>query len=90
MRLTQIGLGRARAEQVTPVAKTGLHCGLRPVAARDYTGSEVTPVAKTGLHCGEDTLVFPKVLQAQVTPVAKTGLHCGIAAAMAAHVILEG
>ena len=38
---------------MTPVAKTGLHCGhlLRKHAAR--YARLVTPVAKTGLHCGE-------------------------------------
>ena len=37
---------------MTPVAKTGLHCGvISEVAAGQSV--EVTPVAKTGLHCGE-------------------------------------
>ena len=38
---------------VTPVAKTGLHCGLTPVAGWGLQLS-VTPVAKTGLHCGDN------------------------------------
>ena len=36
---------------VTPVAKTGLHCGELEAAGGDL-GDGVTPVAKTGLHCG--------------------------------------
>ena len=36
---------------VTPVAKTGLHCG-ETLATTTWWLHRVTPVAKTGLHCG--------------------------------------
>src|SRR5690606_24303973 len=60
---------------VTPVAKTGLHCG-RACEASPPPSERVTPVAKTGLHCGA---ARPSRLgrPCRVTPVAKTGLHCG-------------
>ena len=38
---------------MTPVAKTGLHCGATSVL-HPRPQPRVTPVAKTGLHCGED------------------------------------
>src|SRR5690606_9767791 len=40
--------------RVTPVAKTGLHCG-SSCGDHHHTMGWVTPVAKTGLHCGAVT-----------------------------------
>src|SRR5690606_21480607 len=62
-------------DQVTPVAKTGLHCGSDEPEALDVA-RRVTPVAKTGLHCGAAWAAVRTALS-EVTPVAKTGLHCG-------------
>ena len=61
---------------VTPVAKTGLHCGALTQHPNLHEKVIVTPVAKTGLHCGNN--LSPGMQQViLVTPVAKTGLHCG-------------
>ena len=38
---------------VTPVAKTGLHCGPFGGDVIVTSNEGVTPVAKTGLHCGK-------------------------------------
>ena len=39
---------------MTPVAKTGLHCGPDLATMTEPGVGLVTPVAKTGLHCGDE------------------------------------
>ena len=61
---------------VTPVAKTGLHCGkyctdgFRRLASRDPGREDRAPLRRS-------RLLQRRADQRQVTPVAKTGLHCG-------------
>ena len=69
---------------MTPVAKTGLHCGACIEFELGNFTHGVTPVAKTGLHCGVEQLVEPLLELGGVTPVAKTGLHCGNVTGIAA------
>ena len=61
---------------MTPVAKTGLHCGGIGLVVGSLIAA-VTPVAKTGLHCGDAKTHKGGCAVTLVTPVAKTGLHCG-------------
>ena len=42
---------------MTPVAKTGLHCGEKDRPKGKLLRALVTPVAKTGLHCGDSNFV---------------------------------